>query len=266
VTKVQENGSESPPAQPRGQLWRILPLVVVLGLAALVVLTGSHRALTLETVVRHRDAIQAFIATHGLVAPALYMAIYIVAVALSVPGGTALTIIGGILFGTLVGGVSAIAGATVGAALLFLIARTAFGEGLARRAGPLVSRLAEGFREDAFNYLLFLRLVPIFPFWLINLAPALLGVPLKTFVTATAIGVIPGAFAFAFFGSGLDSVIEGQKGAFMDCVGAGRADCKLDFDLKAAFTPKLIAAFLILGLVALVPVVVKRIKARRRGA
>lgn len=237
-----------------------------MGLAALIVLSGSHRALTLETVMRHRDAIQAFIAEHGFAAPVLYTAIYIVAVALSLPGGVLLTVIGGILFGTLIGTISAVVGATVGAALLFLIARTALRETLVRRAGPRVRRFAEGFREDAFNYLLFLRLVPIFPFWLVNLAPALLGVSLRTFVAATAIGVIPGALAFAFFGAGLDSVLASQKETFMACVEAGGTDCKLNFDFKAAFTPKLLSAFLILGLVALLPVVVKRIRARRRTA
>lgn len=245
---------------------RALPLVAVFLVAALVFAMGWHKALSLEALVRHREAIQTFVDRHALLAPALYAAIYAGAVALSIPGATVLTIVGGILFGTVAGGLCAAVGATAGATILFLIARSAFGDWPARKAGPLVARFADGFREDAFSYLLFLRLVPIFPFWLVNLAPALLGVPLASFVGATAIGILPGALAFAFFGSGLDSVLASQKDAFMACVQAGHAGCKLDFDWKSAVTPKLAIAFLVLGTVALVPVIVKRIRVRGRQA
>ena len=109
-----------------------------------------------------------------------------------------------------------------------------------RRAGPRVEKVAEGFRADAFNYLLFLRLVPFFPFWLVNLVPALVGVRLRTFVIASALGMIPGTLAYAFFGSGLDSAIKAQNA-----------------------TLQLFAGLIALGLLALVPVVVKHCKARR---
>jgi uncharacterized membrane protein YdjX (TVP38/TMEM64 family) len=244
-------------------LKRFLPLIAVAMLAALIFGMGWHRALTLETLVRHRAALQSFIDAHSLLAPASFIAIYIAVVALSIPGATVLSITSGFLFGTLIGGLCAATGATLGSIILFVAARTAFAEILARKASHLLGRFAEGFREDAFNYLLFLRLVPIFPFWLVNLAPALLGVRLSSFVAATAIGVIPGAFAFAFFGSGLDSVLAVQEETFMACVKAGDAGCKLDFDIKAALTPKLFVAFLVLGLMALVPVLVKRLRARR---
>ena len=147
------------------------------------------------------------------------MAVYIVVVALSVPGGALLTITGGFLFGWLVGGLSTVIGATIGATIVFLIAKTSLGETLAAKAGPWMAKLSEGFRNDAMNYLLFLRLVPAFPFWLINLAPALLNVPLSTFVIATFIGIIPGTFAFAFLGAGLDSIIDKQREAYQACLG-----------------------------------------------
>jgi uncharacterized membrane protein YdjX (TVP38/TMEM64 family) len=127
----------------------------------------------------------------------------------------------------------------------------------------LAERLADGFRTDAFSYLLFLRLVPLFPFWLVNLVPALCGVRLRTFAGATALGVIPGAFAFAFVGTGLDSVIAAQESTYNACLVVGRQDCRLDFDLKAAITPELFAALAALGILALLPVVVKRLRARR---
>jgi uncharacterized membrane protein YdjX (TVP38/TMEM64 family) len=151
---------------------------------------------------------------------------------------------------------------TIGATIIFLVARSACGESLIRRAGPLACKLAAGFRADAFSYLLFLRLVPAFPFFLVNLAPALVGVKLSTFVLATLIGVIPATFAFAFFGSGLDSVIAAQEKIFRACLDSGRTDCHLQFDLGMIATPQLIAALATLGVIALIPIAVKRLRAR----
>jgi uncharacterized membrane protein YdjX (TVP38/TMEM64 family) len=155
--------------------------------------------------------------------------------------------------------------ATIGASIIFLIARSAFGEYVVRRAGPRLSKILDGFCADAFSYLLFLRLVPLFPFFLVNLAPALVGVRLGTFVAATALGVIPATFVFASVGAGLDSVINAQAAAYHACLAAGRTDCRVDFDPAAALTPQLIGALVALGLLALVPVVVKRFSARRAG-
>lgn len=247
-------------------LKRLLPLAVILVLAGAVFAMGWHRALSLETLVSHRSAISAFVDRHILIAVAAFIGLYIAVVAMSLPGGTILTISGGIVFGTLIGGAAAIVSATIGATILFLIARTAFGEFLTRRAGPRLARLADGFRNDAFNYLLFLRLVPIFPFWLVNLAPAMFGVGLGAFVGATLIGVIPATFTYAFVGAGLDSAIAAQEAAYNACMAAGRGGCKLDFDIKAALTPELFAGFAALGLIALVPVAVRRLRARRKNA
>ena len=154
-------------------------------------------------------------------------------------------------------------GATIGATLIFLAARTALGEPLLRWAGPRANQLAQRFRADAFSYLLFLRLVPVFPFWLVNLAPAVVGVRLGTFVLATALGIIPGTFAYALVGGGLDSVIAAQEAAYRACLAAGRPDCRLDFAMSALVTPQLLAAFVALGVVALIPVAVRKWRARR---
>ena len=147
--------------------------------------------------------------------------------------------------------------------MIFLIARSAFGEYLTRRAGPMAARLAEGFRADAFSYLLFLRLVP-FPFWLVNLAPALFGVRLSTFVAATALGILPATLTFALFGAGLDSVIAAQESHYNACLAAGRADCRLDFDLSQVLTPTLLAgARSASRLLALIPAFVRRVFGRK---
>ena len=243
---------------------RFAPLAAILVVFAVVYAMGWHRHVSLETLVRHRAFLETFIASHFVAALAIFTAIYITAVALSVPGAVLLTISSGILFGAIAGGLASVVGATIGAAIIFLIARTAFGEHLAQRAGPLAAKLAEGFREDAFSYLLFLRLVPAFPFFLINLVPALAGVGLAPFVAATALGIIPATFTFAFVGAGLDSAIAAQGAAYNACIAAGHAGCQLDFDIRAAITPKLIAALSALALLALIPLVVKRLRARAR--
>jgi uncharacterized membrane protein YdjX (TVP38/TMEM64 family) len=242
---------------------RFLPLGVVLILTAGVLASGLYRYLSLETLVRHRAAIDGFVSQNRASALLVYMAVYVVAVALSVPGALFLTLIGGILFGALLGGAATVIGATLGATAVFLVARSAFGEQMLRRVGPRAEKLAEGFRADAFNYLLFLRLVPLFPFWLVNLAPALFGVPLRTFVLATLLGIIPGTLAFSFVGAGLDSVLAAQEKAYMACLEAGQAVCRLDFDPKAVLTPKLLGALVALGVVSLIPVVAKRWRSRR---
>jgi uncharacterized membrane protein YdjX (TVP38/TMEM64 family) len=245
-------------------LRRLVPLIAIVVVSAGVIAMGWHRQLSFETLARHHEALRDFIAIHEVSAVAGYVALYIVAVALSVPVGFYLTVIGGILFGAVLGGAAAMVGATIGAICIFLIAKSALGEYLVRRAGPLAEKLARGFRADAFSYLLFLRLVPIFPFWLINLASALLGVRLATFAAATALGIIPATFVFAFVGAGLDSVIVAQQAAYRSCLAAGHPDCRLEFHMNAAVTPELLAALVALGVLALVPVVVKRLRARSR--
>ncbi len=242
---------------------RLLPLAVLLALGGLALLMGWHRELSLENLVRHRAAIDGFVSQHQLAAIGIFILVYVALVALSLPGALIMTVTGGVLFGTLAGGGASVIGATIGATLIFLIAKSAFGEHLMRRAGALGARLAEGFREDAFSYLLFLRLVPAFPFFIVNLVPAVAGVRTATFIAATLIGIIPATFAFAFAGAGLDSAIAAQEAAYRACIAAGRAGCQLDFDLRTAFTPQLMAGLVALGVAAMLPVLVKRFRARR---
>jgi uncharacterized membrane protein YdjX (TVP38/TMEM64 family) len=191
------------------------------------------------------------------------IAFYVAVVALSIPGAAALTVSGGVVFGTLVGGLLAVISASTGATIVFLVARSAMGEFLIRRAGDLARKLIGRFHQDAFTYLLFLRLVPIFPFWLVNLVPALCQVRLATFIAATAIGITPATFAFAFFGAGLDGAMAAQEAAFTACIAAGKTDCGLHFNLAAAATPQLIMALFTVGIVALAPLAAKHFKARR---
>ena len=185
--------------------------------------------LSLEALVRHRAAIDAFVTAHRLLARAgLCRALYRPRSPLSLPGATILTVTGGFLFGLVVG---ALGRGDRGHDRRD--ARLPDGPHRARRAAAAAGRPArrhswrEGFRDDAFSYLLFLRLVPAFPFFLVNLVPAFAGVRLGPFVAATALGVIPASFVYAFAGTGLDSVIVGaEERPIDDCLAAGRADCQ----------------------------------------
>jgi uncharacterized membrane protein YdjX (TVP38/TMEM64 family) len=246
-------------------LRRLLPVLIVAALVAAVLLSDFRNVLSLETLVRHRQAIGAFMTEHRLTGLAIFVLTYIAVVALSVPGALWLTLTGGVLFGPVLGTVATVVGATIGATIIFKIAQSALGEGLLRRAGPRATKIAEGIQADAFNYLLFLRLVPAFPFFLVNLAAALVAVPFWTFVAATFVGIIPATFAFTLAGAGLDSVIAAQAATFDACVATGRSDCQVTFDPTHVLTPQLVGALVALGVVALVPVVVKRWRARRQA-
>jgi len=235
-----------------------LPLAILAALMLLAFSQGLHRELTLSNLIMQRQDLMAFVEQNLLLAVAAYFLIYSVSVALSFPGASLLTIAGGFLFGWVLGGFATIFGATLGACAVFLVARSSFGEILTARAGPFLSRLAEGFRKDAFHYLLFLRLTPVFPFWLVNIAPAIFKMPLPSYSLATFVGIIPGTFAFTFIGSGLDSVIAAQEAANPGCAAAGR--CQVE--ISALVTPQLLAAFFALGIASLIPVVLKKLRAR----
>lgn len=244
--------------KPAGLLRKWGPLAVLLCLMALAFSQGLHNHLTLSALIMERQSLAALVEQNLALTVLGYVVLYAVAVALSFPGASLLTIAGGFLFGWVVGGFATVVGATVGATALFIIAKSSFGEVLTRRAGPFITRLAEGFRRDAFNYLLFLRLTPVFPFWLVNIAPAMFQMPLGSYFLATFLGIIPGTFAFAFFGTGLDSVIAEQEAANPGCAAAGT--CAVE--LSALVTEQLIFAIFALGVASLFPVLLKRWRSR----
>ena len=240
-------------------LRRFGPLVVIAAVMGLVFVMGWHREVTLEDIVALRGRLHMVLAQHQVASVLVYVVAYVLAVALSVPCSLILTLTGGLLFGTLVGGVAAVVGATLGATLLFLMARSALGRALSAGAAPWLTRLREGFKDHALSYLLFLRLVPAFPFWFVNIAPAVLGVPLKTYVIGTFFGIIPATFAFASAGAGLDSVIAAAKAEYAQCMAANGAEaCNLMIHASSLVTRELLLALLLLGVVALIPVALRR--------
>ncbi len=253
-----------------GPLKRYLPVIILVAIIALVLSQGWHQYLTLEQIAKNRNWLKEMVENQWFWAILAYFLIYVAAISLSLPGGVLLTITGGFLFGPNIGGSVTVIAATVGASLLFLIAKTSLGETLAAKAGPWLSKLSEGFQENALSYLLFLRLVPAFPFWLVNLAPALLGVRLKTFVIGTLVGIIPGTFAFAYVGAGLDSIIEATQMEFKKCLmqqmstGGKETNCSFSLNPTTLITKELLIAFIALGFVALIPVAVQKWKAWKK--
>jgi len=239
---------------------KFAPLVIIVLLFATFFYFGLDDYLTFRALSDNRDLLLEFVADHFLLAALLYMLAYIVAVACSFPGGLLMTVTGGFLFGWIAGGLMTVVAATIGATILFLVAATSLGEPLRKKAGPWLKKLEGGFAENALSYLLFLRLVPAFPFWLVNIAPAFLGVRLGTYIIGTFIGIIPGTFVFAFLGVGLDSIIVEQQEKYNACVAAGNADCVLDFQISSLITTEIILSFVALGVVSLLPIVIKKFR------
>ena len=249
-------------AAPRRRLPRLIPLVAIAALIVAAYATGWHRQLSLETLVGNRAAIDAFVTTHHVAAVLVFVALYAAVTAGAIPAGAALAMIGGYLFGTVVGGLGAMIGSTLGATALFLIARGAIGEQLTGDARPRLAAFAAGFRADAFSYILFLRLMPT-PSWLTSAASGSLGVRLPIFVAATALGRVPGSFVFALFGAGLGSLIGTQEAIYRTCVATSGADCRIEVGPANVLTPTFLAGLVGLALLALVPVLAKRLLMRR---
>lgn len=228
----------------------MLPLgVILLGIAAFFAL-DLDSYVTFDAIRQNRAWLVAQVRDNSVLAALAFITVYATVVALSLPGAaTVLSVTGGFLFGQWLGTAWNVAAATLGATLLFLAARTAFADLLHRKAGPWLHRLEAGFRENALSYLLFMRLVPLFPFFVVNLVPAFLGVRLRTFVAATFFGIIPGAFVYTSVGVGLGSVFESGD----------------SFSLRGILTPQILLALAGLAALALIPVAYRTLRARRPG-
>jgi uncharacterized membrane protein YdjX (TVP38/TMEM64 family) len=229
----------------------VLVAVLVGGLVAFFVL-DLGRYVSFESLQSNREMLLEYINQNGFLAALLFGVIYAVVVAFSLPGGAFMTITGGFLFGLVGGGLIVVVGATVGATVLFLIARTAVGGFLKARAGPFVRKMEDGFRQNALCYLLVLRLIPIFPFWLVNLVPAFIGVSTPTYIVATFFGIIPGTFVYASVGNGLGTLFE-----------AGESTDSL---LMTIFQPQFLGPLVGLSVLAVLPVVYKLYQRRHKQA
>jgi len=235
-------------------LLRFAPLFLLIAGGLAISFLGASRYLTLSSIVEGRSALVDFVTDHPIRTIAIYSGLYIVAVVFSVPGGSLLTVAGGMLFGGFFGGIITTIAATIGSLAVFYVARTAFGDWMRRRVeriGPRIASLTEGFRTNAFYVIVVLRLVPVMPYWASNAVPAMFGVGVWVFIGATLVGLLPWTVSFAFFGAALDGIIEAQEIANPGC--AATNSCQLDF---SAVTAGPVITGVVIALLALAPVVV----------
>lgn len=245
---------------------RALPVFLLASLAAALWLSGIVQEISLARVMDARDMLQALIADKPLQALGVFFLLYALLVAMAFPLSPLLTLTAGFLFGPIQGAMASIAGSTCGGALLFLAARTGFTSFFHARLGERLRAFAAGFREDAAAYTLFLRIAIIFPSWFVNIGTGLVGIPLKTFLWTTALGIAPVTCAFAVIGSGLERVLAQQIGAWRACgaEAGSTAACSLDVDPLALLQPEFLVALAVLAGVTLLSVILRRRGARNR--
>ena len=246
---------------------RYLPLAVLAAASAAAILLGGERLLDLDRLLASRAALQAYVAQdRGLAMLAAYGA-HVATIVLAMPVSALMTTIHGFLFGWSEGALLAVASTTSGALLVFAVAKTALGDAVARRAGPRLAKLAAGFERDAFSYVLVLRLLPIVPFWVTNIAAPVLGAPLKAFAPATVLGIIPASLAFATAGSGIEGVVAAHEAARAACLATGDGvPCVDALTVRALVTPKLVISLAALAALALLPVAIRRWRRGRPAA
>ena len=183
--------------------------MMIISIALVVVLfyfLDLGRFLTLESLKTNRAALAQFYADHRFAMVAIFITVYIVQTALSLPGAAVLSLAAGALFGTVMGAVYVNIGATIGATLAFLVARYLFHDALQNKFGAQLEKINSELEKAGLNYLIFLRLVPVFPFFLINLGSGLTSMPLRTFFIGTMVGIIPGSVVFCNAGASLATI------------------------------------------------------------
>lgn len=225
------------------KLKRYSPLIIlIVGLIMFFALDGQHY-LSMQMIQSNYQALLDFTHTYFWLSTLIFMLAYIIIVAFSIPGATIMTLLGGFLFGIFPGSIWVVLSATIGASLVFLAVKTAFGETLRQKAGGSIEKLRKGFEENAFNYLLTLRLIPVFPFFVINIACGVLGVRLKAFFWGTLLGIIPGSVIYVWVGTGLGYAL--QQGS--------------ELNMGIIFQPQFILPIIALALLSLVPVIRQKI-------
>jgi uncharacterized membrane protein YdjX (TVP38/TMEM64 family) len=213
-------------AEAQGRSWlRFLPLAILAAVSAAVVGSGALRQVSLANLSQHRGVLASLVARHPLATLAAYVGVYVLVILACAPGPFVLAIAGGFLFGSIMGGVAAMAAMLAGGLTVFCACRTAFGDWAAHRAGPTLARIEAGFSRNAFSYLVALRLLPGAPFFMVNLAAGFARIRVSTFLIATLVGSSPSAFILASLGAGLRHALKGE--ARLDAGLAARPDIAL---------------------------------------
>jgi uncharacterized membrane protein YdjX (TVP38/TMEM64 family) len=226
---------------------RFGPVLLVLAVVAVLIGSGALKHVSLDALRANAALLQAYVRTHPVLSVGAYLAAYVLCIALSLPVALVLTVSGGFLFGPWLGGPTAALGCTLGATIVFLISRLAVGDAVEARTGPRVRAIAEGIRKDAFFYLLTLRLIPVTPFWLANVAAGLIAIPVPVFVAATFLGILPTSLIYAGLGSGLGRLFDSGQ----------------PVSAHSLVTPQMILPLAGLALLSVLPIIYQRYRARR---
>jgi len=224
---------------------RLLPLGILLAVAAAVYFSGVTRYLSYDALRANLETLQGFVEANAVLATFALVAVYGLGTALSLPAMSVVTVAAGVVYGTWIGFLGVWIGAVLGATAIFLIVRTSLGDALRRKARPWLGKFERGFQMDEFNYLLALRLVPVFPFWVLNIAPALLGMKARSYILSTALGILPGTLVYVSVGNGAAETIR---------LG-GRVD-----PAELLFEPYIIGPIIGLALLSLLPVLLRRLR------
>ncbi|MCF6776090.1 TVP38/TMEM64 family protein [Thiotrichales bacterium 19X7-9] len=231
------------------RLKKLLPLIILVVLLVIAYFLDLQKYFSFSYLQEQHVTLAQWTETHFLLASMIFCFCYIIAVAISIPGASILTITGGFLFGVVLGSIYVVISATIGAIIIFLAAKTALGSWFEKKASSYkLDKFAHGFEENAFNYLLVLRLVPLFPFWLVNIVPALFNIRTSIYTLSTFLGIIPGSIVYVLVGNGISSVIAENKTPNFGII----------------FEPYILAPLIGLAILSLIPVVYKKIKARSK--
>lgn len=225
---------------------KYLPILLIISLSSLAWIFNLHHYLNFEELKSHHKFIEQFIEEEKALSILIYCGIYILIVSLSLPAATFMTLAGGFLLGQWIGTTATVISASLGASILFLSAKMASTDLLSQKTGSWIGKMKSGFQENAFSYLLTLRLIPIFPFVIINIAAAVFQVSLRIFFFGTFIGIIPGSFVYTSIGVALREAIK-----------------EPDFTPDIILNPKILLAFIGLGILSLLPIAYKKYKARK---
>ena len=232
----------------KSKLKRFLPLIIIVAALTAFFAFGGPQYISLDSLRDNQEFLKAFVANNYILAVVGFVVTYAILVAISVPGASFLSIFAGFLFGLTTGAPAVIVGATIGATILFLVVRSAFGAGLAAKAGPFMKKFEKGLKENELSYLFILRLVPLFPFFIVNIVPPLFDVKLRNYVLTTFLGIIPGSLVYVSVGNGIG-----------DALSAGQ-----DVPLSGLmFRPAVILPIVGLILLSMIPVVYKKLSNKK---
>lgn len=218
-------------------------LLVILIITIIIVIRGMgwHQYLTFENLKKNKDSLQHSVSEYYVMSAILFITIYIIVTGFSIPGATILTLSAGFLFGAIFGTIYVNIGATVGATIAFLFSRYLIGDWVQKKYKEKLAKFNKELEVNGYGYLLTLRFIPIFPFFLINIFAGLTKISVKTFIWTTSVGILPGSFVYAFAGSQL-TYIESPR------------------DIVSG---KIIIAFVLLGLFAILPVIIRHARNRK---